>query len=144
MVNLRLAGLPSLGLTFPRAQAEGHETVSASLGCCNKEPRGTGLKQPVPSLAVLEERSPQSSMGRAPSRGSRGGLSPSLPAPGGPGAAWLAAASRSLCLHCHMAFSLCICLPLLTRTPVIVGLGPTPLQCDLILTNSTCSHPVPK
>lgn len=43
--------------------------------------------------------------------------------------------SVNLCICCHMAISLCLWMA--WRTP-ITNLGPSLIQCDLILTNYTC------
>lgn len=47
----------------------------------------------------------------------------------------------SLCLHCHLTFSLCVPVP---QFPICKTPGPTLLLCDLILTMYICKYLISK
>lgn len=49
-----------------------------------------------------------------------------------------------LCLHLHMAFSLCACLYVQIKAPIILDQQPTLLLCEFILLLHICSDPISK
>ena len=121
-----------------------------SWDCPNTFPSTEWLRTiAIDSFRVLEVRRPKSryQQGRVPFGGSR--EESSLPLP-----SWRAILGTPwpithACLHLHTAiFSLSVCAPASSggfiRTPVILDLGPTLIQYDLILTNYICKDPVSK
>lgn len=125
-MNIGLAGVPILGLTFSWAQAAEYETVCISvLGCHNKVPQTGDFKQQIYSLSVWEGRSPCQGVGKAmfPLKALGEDPSSSLPASGDLRHSFACGSitRTSLPVSGGPLLPVCLCLSLVRRTPLILG-----------------------